>query len=219
MAKINFCTRIAIVVACSFLLTSCSFHLNGQDQITISEKGDSIDMSDPNEPEVISTTPTEETNLDNYNLRKRIAKIYTKEIGVRERTGRNDGKDVEKYLASVGLGPGYAWCAAFVHWCFKQAGVFTKINAWSPTAENKTSIRYKTGKMYDGGPKQADVITLYYEKKGRIGHTGFFDHMTNASMVASVEGNTDRSNSNEGDGVYLVFRPLKTIHSISSWID
>jgi hypothetical protein len=60
---------------------------------------------------------------------------------------------------------------------------------------------------------------LYYEKKGRIGHTGFFDHMTNASMVASVEGNTDRSNSNEGDGVYLVFRPLKTIHSISSWID
>ena len=43
-----------------------------------------------------------------------IAETYTSQIGVREATGRNDGKQVELYLKSVGLGKGYAWCAAFV---------------------------------------------------------------------------------------------------------
>ena len=33
----------------------------------------------------------------------------------------NRGPDVETYLRSVGLGPGYAWCAAFVYWCAQQA--------------------------------------------------------------------------------------------------
>jgi len=40
---------------------------------------------------------------------------------VRE-TGINRGFWVEKFLASVGLGPGYAWCAAFSSYCIRQAG-------------------------------------------------------------------------------------------------
>jgi hypothetical protein len=80
-------------------------------------------------------------------------------------------------------------------------------------------IRYKEGKKHGVGPQKGDVLTLYFKAKGRIGHTGFFDHMLNKSMMAGVEGNTNHNKSAEGDGVYLVFRPIKTIHSISSWID
>src|SRR5574343_1395365 len=41
---------------------------------------------------------------------------------VREELGSNHGKWVDKFLAFVGLKPGYAWCAAFVAWCLGQAG-------------------------------------------------------------------------------------------------
>jgi hypothetical protein len=214
MAKISICTYNAIAVACTIFLSSCGVHITpqvkGNTQIEITQEGDTIYRAEE-EPFVEDQEPE--------SLRDKVAARYTAEIGIRERTGKNDGKDVEKYLASVGLGKGNAWCAAFVHWVFEVCGIVTPITAWSPTAENKKKIRYKNGKTFGPGPQKADVITLYYASKGRIGHTGFFDHMINSSMEASVEGNTNGEHSREGDGVYLVFRPLKTINSISSWID
>lgn len=218
MAKINFYTRYAVFISCVILFSSCQVHIKKPNKVIVIEDSTRIDVSDVNEPEVI-TDDLQEVDQEPKALRKKVAATYTKEIGVRERTGKNDGTDVEKYLKAVGLGKGYAWCAAFVRWVFDVCGVKTTITAWSPTAENRKKIRYRKGKTYGPGPQQADVITLYYSSKGRIGHTGFFDYMVNQSIQASVEGNTDRSNSNEGDGVYLVFRPMKTIHSISSWID
>ena len=64
-----------------------------------------------------------------------IAETYTSQIGVREATGRNDGKQVELYLKSVGLGKGYAWCSAFVRWCFDKCGIKTSINAMALSAD------------------------------------------------------------------------------------
>jgi len=44
------------------------------------------------------------------------------QLGVVEQAaGDNAGPEIEAYLASVGLEAGYAWRAAFVHWCFGQA--------------------------------------------------------------------------------------------------
>ena len=47
------------------------------------------------------------------------------EIGVMEQPlGSNRGPRVDQYLSSVGLDPTsghYAWCAAFVYWCFDLA--------------------------------------------------------------------------------------------------
>ena len=43
------------------------------------------------------------------------------QVGQREQPkGSNRGPMVDKYLASVGLQPGYAWCQAFVYWCYLQ---------------------------------------------------------------------------------------------------
>lgn len=41
---------------------------------------------------------------------------------VRERTGRNDGREVEQYLALIGFRRGTPWCGAFVNWCYVQCG-------------------------------------------------------------------------------------------------
>ena len=63
----------------------------------------------------------------------RVSEIYSKEIGVRERTGNNDGQRVEEYLRSCNLKKGNPWCAAFVTWTFKQAKVDAIVSAYSPS--------------------------------------------------------------------------------------
>jgi len=211
MAKSNVYSNTAAIVALSILLVSCKPDLSPSSRVYIPGEIDTLSYG---ELEIV--TEIEETSL--VDTRAEVAAIYKSQLGVRERTGNNDGKDVEKYLKSVGLGKGFAWCAAFVHWCLAEAGVKNSITAWSPTAHNKKNIVYFNNK-FKKDPQQADVITLYYSSKGRIGHTGFFDHMQSENMTANYEGNTNRGNSNEGDGVYLTFRPLKTLYSITSWID
>src|SRR5687767_8447454 len=44
------------------------------------------------------------------------------QLGVMEQpAGSNSGPQVNKYLASVGLDPGFFWCAAYIFWCFDEA--------------------------------------------------------------------------------------------------
>ena len=62
-----------------------------------------------------------------------LIKTAESQVGVVEKTGNNDGVQVEAYLKTVGLGKGYSYCAAFVKWVFLQCGFKTNINAWSPT--------------------------------------------------------------------------------------
>jgi hypothetical protein len=49
-------------------------------------------------------------------------RIALTQVGATEKGGDNRGPEVEKYLRSVGLGGGYAWCAAFVSWTLREAG-------------------------------------------------------------------------------------------------
>jgi hypothetical protein len=147
----------------------------------------------------------------------KVQQIYTSQIGVREATGKNDGKQVEAYLRATGLGKGYSWCAAFVRWCFDQAGVKTSITAWSPSAHNSRNVVYHKRQLLKQ-VQPADVFTLWYSHLKRVGHTGFVDRIENSKVVVTVEGNTNQAGSREGDGVYLKKRSLHTIHSITRWL-
>src|SRR5699024_8404395 len=49
--------------------------------------------------------------LTEASARDQLQQIYSGEVGVRELTGRNDGKRVAEYLRYTDLGEGYAWCA------------------------------------------------------------------------------------------------------------
>lgn len=145
-----------------------------------------------------------------------IEATYTSQIGVREATNHNDGKDVEKYLHSVKMGPGYAWCAAFVKWCLEQCGVVTPISAWAPSAYNKDNPIFKD-KKWIAQPRAGDVFTIYSYSLKRVAHTGFFHRLRGDNAVETVEGNTNDNGSREGNGVYRRTRPLYSIHNISRW--
>lgn len=146
----------------------------------------------------------------------RLDSVYSSYIGVREATGKNDGKQVEAFLRSCGLGKGYAWCSCFVKFCLDKAGIKNNINAWSPTAENRKNIIYDKGTMWQT-PRKGDVFAIYYTNLKRIGHVGFYDGQINKKTFYTVEGNTNNAGSREGDGVYRKIRSYNQIKSISRW--
>lgn len=146
-----------------------------------------------------------------------ISDIYTSQLGVREATSHNDGKAVEGYLHSVGLGKGYAWCAAFVRWCYDSAHITTTINGAAASAHRKTNLVWFNHQLIKE-PQPGDAFTLWYPSLNRIGHTGFYHQRINPSIYQSVEGNTNEAGSREGDGVYKKYRSFNATYSISRWI-
>lgn len=153
--------------------------------------------------------------------RNAVIAVYKSQIGVREKTGNNDGAAVEVYLRTVGLDKGYAWCAAFVKWCLVKGGVLqaAAINGMAASCQRKESLVFYQNRWQEQ-PLQADVFCLYYKSLGRIGHTGFFDGWANRSMGTyyAVEGNTNGGGSRDGDGVYRRIRQVAATHSISRWV-
>lgn len=140
--------------------------------------------------------------------RGNILQIATAEIGVREATGRNDGKRVEEYLSYTGLGKGHQWCAAFVSWCYGQAGLSQPRNPWSPALFPKA--RRYAPPLGAGGINSADIFGIYGVSAKRINHVG---------LVKSVQGNyliTIEGNSN--DRVESRRRHLSTIYALADWL-
>ena len=143
-----------------------------------------------------------------------LKQSYDSQIGVREKSGKNDGPAVKMYLSTVGLSEGYPWCAAFVKWNLLNAG-YTQakaINGMALSCHRKDRLISNKDNLEPG-----DVFTLYYAKLGRIGHTGFFDKRISSSIYRSVEGNTNEAGSREGDGVYAKYRSFRATYSFSRW--
>lgn len=138
-----------------------------------------------------------------------MAKIYSSQIGVKEATGKNDGPQIKAYLKVSGLPEGHPWCAAFVAWCFKMAGITTINSAYSPNWFIKSRLT-KT-------PKQGDLIGIYFKNLGRIAHVGFYDRADN-SFVIAVEGNTNDQGSREGNRVAKRRRLKTQIRAYADWI-
>ena len=167
---------------------------------------------------LISSTGLFSQNTDS--IRQRVVEIYSAEVGVREATGRNDGAEVEKYLASTGLSGGYAWCAAFVAWTFEQADIRTVKSAWSPAWFPEGKTIYVRGNPSNMIPQRADVFGIYFSNLRRIAHVGFIDEWQESSSFAiTVEGNTNGSGSREGDGVYRKRRLKSQVYKVSRWIN
>jgi hypothetical protein len=140
------------------------------------------------------------------------------DVGVREATGRNDGPAVERYLAHVGLGKGYAWCAAFVSYKLNECGVANPRSAWSP-AFALPAARVWTPRKASRSPLPGDVFSLWYTtlKPARVGHVGFVTGV-DGKYITTVEGNTSGPGSREGDGVYARRRELRKVYAITNYI-
>ena len=105
---------------------------------------------------------------------------------------------------------GAAWCAAFVHWSFRQCGKILepiRSYAWSPTWFIPAYRHYEE-------PAPGDVFGIYYRNLERVGHVGLVKEVQKGVLI-TVEGNTNADGSRDGDGVYLKKRIRTNIRHYS----
>jgi hypothetical protein len=133
-------------------------------------------------------------------LQEKALEIAVTQLGVEEHPrGSNRGPQVDEYLKAAGLDPAtgsYAWCAAFVYWCFEQAAQsMARKNPLAKTAgvldqwaKRKTAFRVAT-------PQPGDIGIMDFGKG--TGHMfivekAFLDHTDN------IEGNSNDEGSRDG---------------------
>jgi hypothetical protein len=133
------------------------------------------------------------------------------QVGVKE-VGKNDGKEVRRYLASVGLRPGNPYCAAGVYWSFEVARG-SEANPLFRTGS--TALMFNKGR--EAGLKTAptaqsgDLVFWMFATKP-FGHVGRIVSVGRAGWVTLVEFNTTAGvsgNQRDGGGVYLRTRNLR----------
>lgn len=134
-------------------------------------------------------------------------------LGVQE-IGSNDGPDVAHFLASVGLNPGYAWCAAFVSFCFDAAGDLVLPSVRSARAQDFITRRSIDAKEVKRGRIKPTFGWLVVFKKGnsRMGHVAFVIWW-NGRCGVTIEGNTSSGvygNQRDGDGIWVRNRCIET---------
>ncbi|WP_262245725.1 CHAP domain-containing protein [Parapedobacter soli] len=143
-------------------------------------------------------------------VRDGLPAVYRAEIGVQEAAGNNDGPRVGQYLHYCGLGEGYEWCAAFVSWCYGQAGYTEPRNAWAAALFPSQNIIWTNApRLRNQEPKAGDVFGIYVASKKRIAHCGFVDEW-DGKWVITVEGNVNNA-------VVRKRRWIKTIRAVSRW--
>ncbi len=141
------------------------------------------------------------------------------QIGVMEDPpGSNKGKKVEEYLASVGLGGGQFWCAAFIYWCFQKA---TENNGrgnplvktghcmthWNSSPAKKILAADAMNNPSLIKPGQIFIINT----GGTHGHTGIINRVE-GGFIHTIEGNSDPAGSSNGIGVFNNTRKIAKIN-------
>jgi hypothetical protein len=146
------------------------------------------------------------------------------QVGVREKTGRNDGFKVEQYLKSVGLSKGNPYCAAGQYWCFYSACLDLKY----PLADIPI---YRTGSTvtmfnetirlgYKMKPTPFDNDLIFWRKPNEWkGHVERIIEVLKAGWVKTVGFNTSSGNADsqdDGEGVY--FRKRNVNHFLGRMV-
>lgn len=149
-------------------------------------------------------------------------------VGVEEIGKDNHGPAIKKYLETIGLEEGYAWCAAFIKFRYIDAAKdldeelssgFLKLSGYTPDWKNYAQtnniwIPMAIAKKNPSLIKKGYACFFYSETRGRIYHCGIVIS-SNKDGFVSVEGNTSPGKGVEanGDGVYRKNRSWNSLGS------
>lgn len=124
-------------------------------------------------------------------------------VGIRE-VGDNKGFDVQRITSYAGLGSegGFAWCAMFVYFILRHAGVkadrlpkkgkCAAVRNWVAWAESKGRLR--------STPARGRLF--YWLGRNGQGHIGICLGGSVLGIFRTIEGNTNGGGSRDGDGSY-----------------
>lgn len=155
-------------------------------------------------------------------LLKTAIEVARSQIGVKEvPLGANRGPEVDQYLRSVDLNPGYAWCAAFIYWCFDEAA--KKLEVENPLIKTagclehwnqagREGIRRIAAERAIADPSLIQPGSIFImDHGGGNGHTGIVEAVNGGKLV-TIEGNTDDDSRREGNGVFKRTRKINSIN-------
>jgi len=143
-------------------------------------------------------------------------------VGVREQPrNSNRGPQVDVFLQRAGVMPGYAWCCAFMYWCFDEAAHERKVvNPMVKTAgclDHWNRCRTAGARRIDANKavQNPSIVTpgmmFVISHGGGLGHTGIIESVE-GGLLRTIEGNTDASRTREGGGVYRLTRKVGEIN-------
>jgi hypothetical protein len=148
-----------------------------------------------------------------------VLMIAQQELGVKEEPPfSNRGFKIEQYLACIGLGPGFAWCAAYVYWCFEQASCLqNRVNPLIRTGSCLQHWNMTRGERlwpfeFIHFPEMIQPGDIFILDRGHgKGHTGLVTSV-GIETIQTIEGNASVSNSLNGDRVAALERRIDSIN-------
>lgn len=127
--------------------------------------------------------------------------------------GSNWGPHVQGYLQSVGITFPASWCAAFVYWVMRQAGI--TVTAVVPKTGGVLKMWQMAKDYRVKTPQPGDVFIMDYGKG--LGHTGIVLAVEGAN-IRTIDGNTNSDGSREGYQVANRVRPIsKCVGFLRFW--
>ena len=172
-----------------------------------------------------------------YKLREKVVAIAKAEIGVVERTGKNDHPRIVVYHQSVSewlakYKPGQPYCASFVNYVMKTAGV--KVTGVANPARARDWFAVKKRILLTQQNLRGNQRMIKLPEKGSIVGYIFYgsaiSHVEILDRIDLVEGymycigaNTSSRGAatsviREGQGVYYVKRKIKMFYAIADVI-
>lgn len=143
----------------------------------------------------ISAKFTEEEN-NNITISQRTMSIALSQLGLEEMPrGSNWGKNVQKYLNSVGINFPASWCMAYVYWCVNEAS--KEMNIANPLLKTGGVLsQWNASKsLRVTNPQKGDIFIMDFG--GGKCHTGFVTSVANG-VIQTCEGNSNDEGSREG---------------------
>ena len=141
----------------------------------------------------------------------RILDIARGELGTVEfPPNSNRVKYNTAYYGREVSGSAYPWCAAFVWWCFAQAGAGSLYYDGGKTAYCPALMAYHRSQEVRGDYRPGDVIFFNFSGKSNAAHVGICESW-DGRRITTIDGNTGTGNEANGGAVMRRTRDKKHI--------
>ena len=115
--------------------------------------------------------------------------LARKELGTVE-TGPGQVKYNTAYYGRAVAGGQYAWCAVFIWWLFRQAGISRLYFDGGKTAYVPSLLHWARGrKLLADAPQPGDLVIFDFSGKGKAQHIGLCES-ADRETVTTIDGNT-----------------------------
>lgn len=148
----------------------------------------------------------------------KVLQIARNEIGTKESpAGSNKVKYNTEYYGKAVSGSGYAWCAVFVWWVFKEAGCPELFFGGKKSAYCPSIADYYIGKKQTVSKSKGqagDIVLFDWNQNNSSDHIGIIEKKNSDGTYTCIEGNTAVGNNSNGGNVMRRTRYQSQI----SWI-